>query len=76
MELNEWSMNSPYHRLLKTKCCPNNIIILDYYIKSIVLGYWNLSRLFSYQMELNSMIDSESPPKSPIRADPFPEFSI
>ena len=49
-------VNRPTITLLNTNCCPNSILLVDYYIKSLVIGYWNLSRLFSHQVALNSIV--------------------
>ena len=50
------SSQSPYHHLINTNCCTKSIFLIDYYIKSLVIGYWNLSRLFSHQVALNSIV--------------------
>ena len=46
----------PTISLLITNWCPDSIFLVDYYIKSLLIGYWNLSPLFSHQGALSSIV--------------------
>ena len=49
-------VNRPTITSLNTNCYPNSIFLVDYYVQSLVIGYWDLSRLFSQQVALNSIV--------------------
>ena len=50
------SSHSPYHQLINTIDVQIAYFLVDYYIKSLLIGYWNLYPLFSHQGALNSIV--------------------